>query len=352
LGDDIFVVDSTSDVVTESAGQGTDTVQTSVQLSTTTWISNIENLTFLGTANLNAPTTASTANNVIIGNSGNNIINGGAGDDTLTGGGGSDTLTGGTGADIYKYASGDGSDTIDNSAADSLTDRLQFTNLASNQVTFAHTGNNLVITVTGGSTITATNWFSATGNRIDFLNFTNGEYTASQVDTAANGGGTLNGFSPPAAFAAPVAGTGVLRDFSSGALQNGPSDELAVADAFALPKTEGQALTIGKQAGSFSHAHWEPIKNFLSNAPATLGDTLSEVDRISSVRGTVDSITESAALLGVNRLIEAIALFGVERNVGHSQAFELGGIDPLEQLAARQSLASGRELGFRHAALD
>ncbi len=47
LGNDTFVVDSTSDVVSESSGQGTDTVQSSVTL---TLAANVENLTLTGSA--------------------------------------------------------------------------------------------------------------------------------------------------------------------------------------------------------------------------------------------------------------------------------------------------------------
>ena len=50
--------------------------------------------------------------NVIDGRSGNDTLGGGAGDDTLIGGRGDDTLTGGGDADTFKFASGDGADTI------------------------------------------------------------------------------------------------------------------------------------------------------------------------------------------------------------------------------------------------
>jgi Ca2+-binding RTX toxin-like protein len=348
-GDDTFVVDSTTDTVTEAAGGGTDTIQTTVTLSS--WAANVENMTLLGTGNLNTPTTTSSVNNVITGNSWNNTIDGGSGDDTLTGGAGSDSLTGGLGADTYRYASGDGVDTINNVAADSLIDRLQFTNMSSSQASFAHVSSNLVITLQGGGSITVSNWFTATANRIDFLNFTNGEYTANQVDSAANGGGALNGFAPPAAFAAPVTRARALGDFSAGMLQNGPGEDMAVSPAPANSKTLEATVTEGKQGG-LSHVHWGPIKDFLTHAPTSLGDTLAAGDRMPSSFGYDDPHAESATILGAKRLIDAIALFGAERNVAHVQGSELGAFDPLEQLAAQRSLATGREFDFRHAALD
>src|SRR2546423_121725 len=51
-GNDTYVVDSASDVVTEAAGQGIDTVQSSVSY---TLGANVENLTLTGSASVNAP---------------------------------------------------------------------------------------------------------------------------------------------------------------------------------------------------------------------------------------------------------------------------------------------------------
>lgn len=94
-GNDIYIVDSTTDTITENAGGGTDTIQSSVSFSIAA-LSNIENLTFTGTA---ANGTGNAGNNLIIGNSANNILNGGAGNDTLNGGAGNDRLIGGLGKD-------------------------------------------------------------------------------------------------------------------------------------------------------------------------------------------------------------------------------------------------------------
>ncbi|MFN9600786.1 MAG: lectin-like protein, partial [Dolichospermum sp.] len=89
-GDDIYIVDSTTDTITENANEGIDTIQSSVTLTLAT---NVENLTLTGTAAIDG--TGNAGNNVITGNSANNTLNGGAGNDTLDGGASIDTLIGG-----------------------------------------------------------------------------------------------------------------------------------------------------------------------------------------------------------------------------------------------------------------
>lgn len=74
----MYVVAQSTDVVTESANQGVDTVQASV---TYTLGNDVENLTLTGTSALNA--TGNALANVLAGNSGNNTLLGNAGDDLL-----------------------------------------------------------------------------------------------------------------------------------------------------------------------------------------------------------------------------------------------------------------------------
>jgi Ca2+-binding RTX toxin-like protein len=103
-GNDTYVVDSASDVVTELAGQGTDLVRTSVNFNLG---ANVENLTQLGSANLNS--SGNTLANVMTGNSGNNALSGGDGNDTISGGGGNDFLNGGLGNDTLTGGAGNDS---------------------------------------------------------------------------------------------------------------------------------------------------------------------------------------------------------------------------------------------------
>lgn len=96
LGNDTYVVDNLSDSIVEVAGAGTDLVRSGVSI---TLGDNLENLTLLGTGNLQGYGNA--VSNIITGNSGANVLRGYDGDDTLDGGLGNDSLYGGLGRDVY-----------------------------------------------------------------------------------------------------------------------------------------------------------------------------------------------------------------------------------------------------------
>jgi Ca2+-binding RTX toxin-like protein len=105
LGNDTYVVNNAGDVVTEVAGAGTDTIQSSVTYTAST---NVENLTLTGTSSINA--TGNTLNNTLTGNSGINNLSGSDGNDTLSGSAGNDILSGGNGTDLL--FGGLGNDTL------------------------------------------------------------------------------------------------------------------------------------------------------------------------------------------------------------------------------------------------
>ena len=90
LGNDLYMIDNTSDSVTENANEGIDTVQSTL---TYTLGANLENLTLSGTTAIHG--TGNTLDNILIGNTAANTLTGNAGHDTLNGGAGADTLRGG-----------------------------------------------------------------------------------------------------------------------------------------------------------------------------------------------------------------------------------------------------------------
>ncbi|MDC7827074.1 M10 family metallopeptidase, partial [Pseudomonas sp. BLCC-B13] len=97
LGNDTYVVDNVADVVTELAGQGTDTVSSNIAWSLG---AELENLILTGAASING--TGNALRNSLTGNNGNNILDGGAGTDTLAGGLGNDTYI----VDLIQVGSG------------------------------------------------------------------------------------------------------------------------------------------------------------------------------------------------------------------------------------------------------
>jgi Ca2+-binding RTX toxin-like protein len=179
--------------VNELAGEGTDTVISSVSW---TLAANLENLTLTGSAALNG--TGNGLNNVITGNSGANSLNGGNGNDTLTGGLGADTLNGGSGDDTYvidgsdtlvEFAGG-GNDTVQTSQSYTLLAEFEYLTLtgslnvngtgnAANNVLNGNAGNN---TLDGGAG--ADNMFGGLGN--DTYVIDNSLDRA--FETSANGG--------------------------------------------------------------------------------------------------------------------------------------------------------------------
>ncbi len=90
-GNDTYVIDNVGDVIDETAGSGTDLVQSAASFDLSTVLGDVENLTLTGTAAVNG--TGNGLANTITGNSGANIIEGKGGADILDGGAGLDTVS-------------------------------------------------------------------------------------------------------------------------------------------------------------------------------------------------------------------------------------------------------------------
>ncbi len=101
-GDDTYVVDARTDIVTEAAIAGIDTVRTT--LAAYTLGTGVEQLVYLGEAAFAG--TGNALNNLITGGIGADRLDGGAGNDTLDGNGGKDSLVGGAGDDVLRFTSG------------------------------------------------------------------------------------------------------------------------------------------------------------------------------------------------------------------------------------------------------
>jgi Ca2+-binding RTX toxin-like protein len=154
-GNDSYLVDDAGDVITEGAGQGTDTVHAAFAY---TLSANLEYLVLTGTADINATGNASA--NSLTGNGGANVLDGLAGADTMAGGAGDDAYLVDNAGDVVTEGADAGTDEVRASVSHSL-------------------GNNLEnLTLTGGAAITGT------GNALDNVLTGNGA-----ASTLAGGAG-------------------------------------------------------------------------------------------------------------------------------------------------------------------
>jgi Ca2+-binding RTX toxin-like protein len=155
-GDDRYYVDNVGDEVIEAAGQGIDTVYTS--LSTFVLGDNVERLAFTGSGDFTG--TGNGLGNRLYGGAGDDTLDGGAGNDRLYGGAGADEMTGGLGDDRFYVdtvgdevieAAGQGIDEVYTSLStyvlDDNVERLVFTGTGD----FTGTGNGLGNRLYGGA---------------------------------------------------------------------------------------------------------------------------------------------------------------------------------------------------------
>lgn len=107
---------------------------------------------------------------VIGGTAGADYMSGGFGNDTFLPGLGDDSLYSTTGSDTVIYASGDGSDFLDEeSSSTTETDTIRFTNINPADVTFSRVGNDMMIKINAtGHVIENDEFFWSTGSNYGF----------------------------------------------------------------------------------------------------------------------------------------------------------------------------------------
>ncbi|MDT4840947.1 Bifunctional hemolysin/adenylate cyclase [compost metagenome] len=164
LGNDVYEVNHTGDTVVEFAGEGADTVWTSLLNYTLT--ANVENLVYSGSGNFTGTGNAlansimgGVGNDVLSSGDGNDVLQGSAGIDTLRGGLGADMMLGGLGNDVYEVNhtgdtvvefAGEGADTVWTSLLNyTLTANVE-TLVYSGSGNFTGTGNALANSIMGG----------------------------------------------------------------------------------------------------------------------------------------------------------------------------------------------------------
>jgi len=179
-GNDTYVRNATGDMVTEAAGAGVDTVQSSVSY---TLAANVEKLALKGTGHLRG--TGNALNNTLTGNTGNNVLDGGLGNDTMIGGAGNDTYVRNAAGDVVTEGANAGIDTVQSSVSYTLSANVE----------------KLLLTGVGN--------ISGTGNWLDNLVTGN---AANNILKGGAGNDTLNG--------------GAGRD----TLRGGSGDDLYVVD--------------------------------------------------------------------------------------------------------------------------
>ena len=131
LGDDTYFIDSVADIVTELPGQGTDRLNTAINLNPFgTRYANIEEFALIGSATaihttdngetifanptLGSRIFAYGGDDTINGSVGNDRIFAGSGNDTIFGGGGNDVIDGNAGADTMTGGAGNDNYFVDN----------------------------------------------------------------------------------------------------------------------------------------------------------------------------------------------------------------------------------------------
>ena len=200
-GHDLYRVGGAGDVVTELAGEGTDTVEAHLDW---TLGQHLEHLVLAGGARTGR---GNALDNRLTGNIQANTLTGDAGADTLDGGQGQDTLAGGTGGDTYLFGRNVGADLIvEDDATAGTTDRIEVgAGVSAEQLWLRRLGDDLELAIIGtADRTTVRDWYRDAACQVEVIRTTDGRtLQAAQVDALV---------SAMAAFAPPAVGTTTLPD--------------------------------------------------------------------------------------------------------------------------------------------
>ena len=311
LGNDIYVVDNVGDSVIENAGEGTDTVQSSISY---TLGAELENLTLTSTAAING--TGNDLNNSIVGNIAVNILTGGIGNDTLNGGASADTLVGSLGNDIY---------VVDNAGDTVIESANEGTDTVQSSISYTLGSNLENLTLIGTAAI------NGTGN--DLNNSIIGN-TAVNILTGGIGNDTLNG--------------GVAADTLIGSLGNDiyvvdNLDDVVIENAGEGTDTVQTAITLGSLAAN--------VENLTLTGTLAINGTGNALDNVLTGNAAINTLTGSLGNDTLNGVAGADTLIGglgddtyVVDNVGDIVTENLDeGIDCIQTSITLASLTANVE---------
>jgi len=314
-GDDTYVVDNTADEVIENAGEGTDTVLSSVNH---TLSANVENLTLTGSGSVNG--SGNELDNTIVGNSGSNSLSGGAGNDILSDNGGNDTLDGGSGADAMAGGAGNDTYVVDN-VGDTVTEAAGAgidTTRSSIDYTLTDNVENLVLT--GEADL------NGTGNALN--NVITGNGGNNTID-AAGGNDTVNAGE----------GNDLVHGGDGNDLLNGEGgNDILLGDA-GNDRIDGGAGADRMDGGTGDDTYVVDDNGDLVNEDAGAGIDLVESSISYTLTANVENLnqTGTADIVGSGNELDNI----INGNGGANVLYGLAGNDTLNGNAGADTLVGG-----------
>ncbi|MDI1229476.1 MAG: type I secretion C-terminal target domain-containing protein [bacterium] len=309
LGNDTYVIDATTDIVTENLSEGNDTILSAV---TYTLSNNVETLVLTGAAVING--TGNTLNNTLTGNSAANTLNGGTGADSMGGGLGNDTYVVDNAGDVVFEAANEGIDLVQSSVTFTLADDVESLTLTGagvingtgNALANILTGNTAVNTLDGG--LGADTMIGGTGNdtyivddAADFVSEAVGAGTDIVLASASHflfanienltltGAGAINGFGN--ALANTLVGNGADNTLDGGTandiLQGGTGSDILFGGDGLDTMTGGTEGDVFVFEASSAYNNIDVVSDFNLGQ----GDALDLSDMLSAYDPLVDALT-------------------------------------------------------------